>query len=83
MTSFDIIQVTANFKIRNAERDLDPYFSFSLTSGSIPSKGSLEVKVTYTPVAAALQSSEYYDIVTVSGNTTRLTCLGMGMGRKA
>ncbi|KAI8813741.1 hypothetical protein BJ742DRAFT_377453 [Cladochytrium replicatum] len=72
--------VHANFKIKQTEGDADPFFSFSTTGGVIPSQSSLEIVITYTPVASGLYSTEYFDIGTVSGNTIHITCTGRGTG---
>ncbi|ORY53838.1 hypothetical protein BCR33DRAFT_674998 [Rhizoclosmatium globosum] len=72
--------VPATFKIKDAERNTDPYFEFSVTSGTVPPHKSLEVSITYNPVAAGMESTEYYDITSRSGNTIRITCTGSGVG---
>jgi hypothetical protein len=41
---------------------------------------SLILKITYTPVAAGLRSTDYFDIKTVSGNTVRILCRAIGGG---
>ncbi|KAJ3030918.1 UNVERIFIED_CONTAM: hypothetical protein HDU68_007279 [Siphonaria sp. JEL0065] len=72
--------VPANFKIRDAERNTDPYFQFSMTSGTVLPHKTLELSVSYIPVAAGMASTEYFDITSVSGNTIRITCTGSGVG---
>ncbi|KAI9102498.1 hypothetical protein DFS34DRAFT_577433 [Phlyctochytrium arcticum] len=74
--------VHANFKIKPPERDVDPYFVFSTTTGTVQSESSMTISVTFTPVAAGLRSTDYYDIATVSGNIIRVTCTGRGIGPK-
>ncbi|KAI8923507.1 hypothetical protein BC831DRAFT_417141 [Entophlyctis helioformis] len=74
--------VHANFKIKRSERDTDPYFEFSMLSGTVPSKKSIEIGITYTPVAAGMYSNDYFDITTLSGNTLRISCRGCGVGPK-
>lgn len=70
--------VHANFKIRKAEKDTDPYFEFSSLSGTVTSKKSVELLITFTPTAAGLFSNAYFDITTLSGNTVRIQCTGRG-----
>ncbi|KAI9333355.1 hypothetical protein DFJ73DRAFT_963215 [Zopfochytrium polystomum] len=72
--------VHANFKIKQAERGIDPYFVFSTLSGSVPSEKSLEIGVSFTPAAAGMVSTEYFDVTTLSGNCIRITCTGRGVG---
>ncbi|KAJ3413734.1 hypothetical protein HDV05_007637 [Chytridiales sp. JEL 0842] len=74
--------VVSNFRIEQAERDTDPYFVFSTMSGSIGSKKKMEISITYTPVAAGMVSTEYYDITAISGNKIRIICTGSGVGPK-
>ncbi|KAJ3300829.1 hypothetical protein HK104_000022 [Borealophlyctis nickersoniae] len=74
--------VHANFRIKQAERDTAPYFEFSTLSGTVAEGKSVEVTVTYTPVAAGMRSTDYFDITTLSGNTIRITCTGVGIGPK-
>lgn len=70
--------VEANFKIRKTEKDTDPYFEFSSTSGTVPAKKSIELLINFTPTAAGLLSNAYFDITTLSGNTIRIQCQGRG-----
>ncbi|KAH6577222.1 hypothetical protein BASA60_004157 [Batrachochytrium salamandrivorans] len=72
--------VSANFRIRHSEQNADPYFEFSVLSGTVNSKSSIEIKITYIPVASGMYSNEYFDIITLSGNTIRITCQGCGVG---
>ncbi|KAI9203276.1 uncharacterized protein BJ171DRAFT_600142 [Polychytrium aggregatum] len=74
--------VHANFRIRHAEKDVDPYFAFSVRSGTIQPNRSLEIGITFTPSVAGMVSTDYFDIVTLSGNTIRITCTGRGVGPK-
>ncbi|TPX66179.1 hypothetical protein SpCBS45565_g04639 [Spizellomyces sp. 'palustris'] len=78
----NLAAVHANFRIKRPESDTDPYFDFSTLSGTVPSGQSMDITVTYTPVAAGMQSTDYYDITTLSGNTIRITCSGRGIGPK-
>ncbi|KAJ3149889.1 hypothetical protein HK101_002002 [Irineochytrium annulatum] len=68
--------VPSNFQIKNAENDTDPYFVFSMYSGTVESHKKLEIGITYTPVAASMKSTEYFNISTLSGNTIQITCSG-------
>lgn len=72
--------VRANFKIKQSERDIDPYFEFSTLSGSVGSHKKLEISIMFTPAAAGMLSTEYFDITTLSGNSIRITCVGRGVG---
>jgi hypothetical protein len=40
-----LTKVDANFKIKRAEKDTDPYFEFSASAGTVPSKKSVELLV--------------------------------------
>ncbi|KAJ3229481.1 hypothetical protein HDU81_005357 [Chytriomyces hyalinus] len=72
--------VPSNFRIVRAEKNTEPYFQFSTTTGTIAPHKSLEISITYIPVAAGMDSTEYFDIATVSGNTIHITCSGVGAG---
>jgi hypothetical protein len=72
--------VPANFVIRKAEQETDPYFEFSHLSGTIQPKGKVEITAKYTPVAAGMDSTDYFNITTVSGNTIPIVCIGKGVG---
>ncbi|KAJ3349706.1 hypothetical protein HDU83_000324 [Entophlyctis luteolus] len=74
--------VVANFKVRPTEKNPDPYFEFSHHFGSIGPQKSMDLTVKYTPVAAEILSTEYFDITTVSGNSVKLKCSGSGTGPK-
>ncbi|KAJ2994628.1 hypothetical protein HDV02_001454 [Globomyces sp. JEL0801] len=72
--------VHANFKIKKADKDADTFFEFSSVVGRIEANGKTEIKIKYSPVAAGLHSNSYFEIVTLSGNITKITCSGCGMG---
>ncbi|KAI8823829.1 hypothetical protein BJ741DRAFT_634238 [Chytriomyces cf. hyalinus JEL632] len=72
--------VPSNFRIVRAEKNTEPYFQFSTTAGTIAPHKNLEISITYIPVAAGMDSTEYFDIATVSGNTIHITCSGVGAG---
>ncbi|KAI8834503.1 hypothetical protein BC829DRAFT_448428 [Chytridium lagenaria] len=72
--------VPANFQIKNAESDTEPYFAFSVQSGTIQSHRKMEISIVYTPVAAGMVSTEYFNITTQSGNTLQIICSGSGIG---
>ncbi|KAJ3219527.1 hypothetical protein HDU67_000472 [Dinochytrium kinnereticum] len=72
--------VPANFQIKHTESDTEPYFVFSTQSGTIPSHRKMEISISYTPVAAEMISTEYFNITTQSGNTLQITCSGSGIG---
>ncbi|KAI8822927.1 uncharacterized protein EV422DRAFT_585444 [Fimicolochytrium jonesii] len=74
--------VAANFRIKQPEDDADPYFDFSTLSGTIPPHKSFPVTISFTPAAASMRSTDYFDIKTLSGNTIRITCTGRGIGPK-
>ncbi len=40
--------VPANFSIKRAERQGHPYFDFSMTTGTVPIQGRLDIKVSYS-----------------------------------
>jgi hypothetical protein len=46
----------------------------------LESEKKAEITISYTPVAAGMVSTEYFDITTVSGNSIRITCTGVGIG---
>ncbi|KAJ3221474.1 hypothetical protein HK099_003484 [Clydaea vesicula] len=72
--------VRSNFKIKQVEKNSDQYFVFSQTSGSIAPEKKIEITITYTPVAAGMICTDFFDIITLSGNTIRITCKGAGIG---
>lgn len=75
--------VHANFKIKKSSSiDSDTSFDFSTIAGRVESGGKFEVTIKYTPMASGLHSNAYFDITTLSGNTTRITASGCGAGPK-
>jgi hypothetical protein len=72
--------VPANFVIKKSEKNSNPYFEFSQSHGTVPAKGKLPIKITFSPVAAGMESIDYFNIETLSGNTVQLTCTGQGIG---
>jgi hypothetical protein len=74
--------VFANYKIRPVDRNADSSFIFSSSNGCVPPQGSTEIQVTFTPSMPKAESIEYFDIVTVSGNTRRIECRGFCKGKQ-
>ncbi|KAJ3334134.1 hypothetical protein HDU76_008596 [Blyttiomyces sp. JEL0837] len=72
--------VLANFKIKQVERTTDPYFVFSTLAGSIGTQKKMEISIVFTPGAAGMVSTDYFDITTLSGNSIRIACTGRGVG---
>ncbi|KAJ3162411.1 hypothetical protein HDU86_004891 [Geranomyces michiganensis] len=72
--------VPANFRIKQTEVDSDPYFEFSALTGTVESGKSTTITITYAPAAAGMISTDYFDITTLSGNTIRIVCNGIGVG---
>ena len=74
--------VHANFKIKRGERDTSNCYDFSTISGRVEKGSSFDIKIKCNPVASGLQSTSYFDITTLSGNSTRITASSCGVGPK-
>eukprot|EP00833_Pecoramyces_ruminatium_P004966 jgi/Orpsp1_1/1178998/evm.model.c7180000067523.1 len=72
--------VISNFKITAENKKTKPIFKFMYLSGSIPPGGVFKNKIIYTPNCPNLQSIEYFNIETVSGNNINIKCSGKGIG---
>jgi hypothetical protein len=72
--------VVSNFKITAEDKKTKPVFKFLSTSGSIPPGEVYKTKIIYKPNCPNLQSIEYFNIETVSGNNINIKCSGVGVG---
>ncbi|ORX76894.1 hypothetical protein BCR32DRAFT_295949 [Anaeromyces robustus] len=72
--------VVSNFKITSENKKTKSFFKFLSTSGSILPGEVYKNKVIYTPNCPNLNSIEYFNIETVSGNTLNIKCSGIGRG---
>ncbi|ORX51756.1 hypothetical protein BCR36DRAFT_287578 [Piromyces finnis] len=72
--------VVSNFRITSENKKTKPIFKFLSTSGSIPPGEVYRNKITYTPTCPNLNSIEYFNIETISGNNVNIKCSGTGIG---
>ncbi|KAJ3105560.1 hypothetical protein HDU97_007902 [Phlyctochytrium planicorne] len=72
--------VPANFQIKHAENDNEPYFAFSTQSGTVSSHRQMELSASVS--ISGMISTEYFNITTLSGNTLQIVCTGCGVGPK-
>jgi hypothetical protein len=72
--------VVSNFKIKAENTKTKSIFKFLSMSGSIPPGGVYKNKIIYVPNCPNLQSIEYFNIETVSGNNIDIKCSGTGIG---